>query len=619
MAGTDIRLPGSSNGGASLVSLTYNALSNLASTFSIVPGQFYLITDRGDEGIIVQGATTTTIDTNASGLFLNADYGAAGDYSGVPGFVNQLGVWTALLAPVVGSVVIWDNQHWINTTGVNGVTNPSVDAINWTLITGRTRTHGYIPVADSIDYVLSADVIQARNDYNSNYVYGPLALQGFPWGNSIVTGCRITGGSIQLQNTIGTIIGFFMINGSCTSTGFLGAISGATIDGGVLILDGMSGTIISCSVNGNSSTADFTNANGSYQLVTVNGASTFSVAGATATANVQSVTLDQGATLNAGNLAGTIINSVIEKANVTARMSIGITAQNITVTLPVTFTINPAANISNKSCREGFSNFEGTLTFLQERNNVAIVYAGLAGGPYQVGETITDSNTGFTAIVVAVGSDGLSLICNTFNGEMTVGGTLTGGTSGATSTSVSFESIVLIHYNTLVGGPFQYGETVTDTPATGNSGDIVVDDGVGIMGLRNVTGSMNNGDSISGGTSLATATINAQTQYLSLVISSAQRHVGRFFISTTNTDNSVGSIIGLSADFNTWFRTQNNGGGVPTISIITAEFSTSGGNVYLPLLPYSPAPIQIALQTTKSFAEFFADGSDVIYYNYRSF
>jgi hypothetical protein len=64
-----------------------------------------------------------------------------------------------------------------------------------------------------------------------------------------------------------------------------------------------------------------------------------------------------------------------------------------------------------------------------------------------------------------------------------------------------------LNYNTLTG-TFQVGETVTDT-ITGATAEIVTDNGSDSMTVTNVVGYFQNGDSIEGGTSGATALLNA--------------------------------------------------------------------------------------------------------------
>jgi len=77
------------------------------------------------------------------------------------------------------------------------------------------------------------------------------------------------------------------------------------------------------------------------------------------------------------------------------------------------------------------------LTVAQE-----ITYTGKAGGPYTVGETVTESVSGATGVVVADSNSGATgagvLTFSGIVGTFTGGQTLTGGGSGATSTGVAY-------------------------------------------------------------------------------------------------------------------------------------------------------------------------------------
>ena len=156
--------------GVSLISLTNAAMLALIGAGTVVPGQFYLITDAGysNGGVVVQGITTESISLQGSGLFLNADYQNVGDYSSVSGYVSQLGIWYSGLAPVVGDVVIWNNNHYKNLTGVVG-TAPSTDVVNWALIS-RSQTTGYILEVDFVKYDVNANKVVYRADKRLNEV-----------------------------------------------------------------------------------------------------------------------------------------------------------------------------------------------------------------------------------------------------------------------------------------------------------------------------------------------------------------------------------------------------------------------------------------------------------------
>lgn len=69
-----------------------------------------------------------------------------------------------------------------------------------------------------------------------------------------------------------------------------------------------------------------------------------------------------------------------------------------------------------------------------------IVHGAVTGGPYQVGETVTDSVTGQQGTVTAVAGDNLSITYTVNHNDFAPGSTLTGGTSGATSVITSINT-----------------------------------------------------------------------------------------------------------------------------------------------------------------------------------
>lgn len=205
-----------SNGGtpstSGIVSVTYASLQNLISTNTVVVGQFYLVTDAiftntvvETVPVVIQGVTTNEVTLFGSGIFLNADYQQAGNYSGQPTFVSNLGMWETTLVPVVGNVVIWNNLHWINTTGANGVASPDLDATNWTLLP-KLPTNGYIQEVDNVNYKVSTNQIVSREDVRNNYVENNFssfapdneAFLVFQWGNNQVVENNVESDSVFL-------------------------------------------------------------------------------------------------------------------------------------------------------------------------------------------------------------------------------------------------------------------------------------------------------------------------------------------------------------------------------------------------------------------------------------
>lgn len=72
----------------SMLSGTYSDINTLTVQETLQPGRQYLITDRGDTGLIVKADTISTFSTNAEVGFLNADWQASGDYTSIQGYVS---------------------------------------------------------------------------------------------------------------------------------------------------------------------------------------------------------------------------------------------------------------------------------------------------------------------------------------------------------------------------------------------------------------------------------------------------------------------------------------------------------------------------------------------------
>jgi hypothetical protein len=211
--------------GINYISVTYSSLSSLISTNAVQIGQNYLISNAiflvnttdiyasENVPIMVKGIATNGVSLEGSGIFLNADYQQDGDYSGVSGFVANIGVWTASLTPVANDVCMWNNFHYKNLTGANGVANPNLDTTNWVLLS-KSVTNGYIQEIDFILYNQDTNRIIFREDKRLNQVdkndsygddnYETFAL--FQWGNDNVQNNIVKGYSV-FKNFNNLVIG----------------------------------------------------------------------------------------------------------------------------------------------------------------------------------------------------------------------------------------------------------------------------------------------------------------------------------------------------------------------------------------------------------------------------
>lgn len=226
------------------ISVTWAQLTALITANTLIPSANYNVTDAefGSTPIIptniyIQALTTNTVSLSGQGYFLNADYQAVGNYSGVPSFTAQLGVWTSALVTPIGSVVIWNNFQYVNTTGVNGAVNPQTDVANWAVLP-RVVTNGYVVEISFISYNPKNNRIVSRRDQFNNFVERTIltfrnSLNFFKWGSLDVRQNNVSKDSV-LYNCNITTTGFnsFFGNDFFSSEVILG--NGSTLGGSVI-------------------------------------------------------------------------------------------------------------------------------------------------------------------------------------------------------------------------------------------------------------------------------------------------------------------------------------------------------------------------------------------------
>ena len=177
------------------------------------------ITDAAgtDLGAIVFCPNSYTMGTYGMGGFLNPDYQGVGNYSNVPGFTSNVGIWNTGLTGLVtnGSVAIYDGLHYLSTDGIVG-TIP-VDPAHWLLLDKATLGNGYIEEWDIIEYDFDNDWLQYRADKFGNIIryskttddnyfgFGTSAIGLFQWGNAECFDNQVTEGYISNLNSRGKI------------------------------------------------------------------------------------------------------------------------------------------------------------------------------------------------------------------------------------------------------------------------------------------------------------------------------------------------------------------------------------------------------------------------------
>lgn len=186
------------------ISVDYATLTTLSNSSSLIPNQWYNVTDavygsfNHNFNVYLVALTPNSTSTFGIGEFYNADYQIAGNYSGVAGFVAQLGIWTTSLTPVVGDVCINDNKHYVNISGSNSSVPPSADGgINWKELPYGTK-NGYILEYDEI--IVNGNNIFSRKDKYNNIVEwsrfnSEISFDVFPFGNQSFQFNKVVNGS----------------------------------------------------------------------------------------------------------------------------------------------------------------------------------------------------------------------------------------------------------------------------------------------------------------------------------------------------------------------------------------------------------------------------------------
>lgn len=404
------------------LSVTNAQLLTLISTNSIKPSYTYLVTDAllTDGGVLIQGVTTNSVSLFGSGIFLNADYQGVGNYSGVAGFGTALGIWYPTYVGVVaiGDVVIWNNLHYKNLTGVWG-TSPSGDAINWQVLP-KTTTNGYIQEIDEITYNPQLNYILSRKDKRGNYIEldGSFSsITQFQWGRNKVYQNTVIGNSLMLIiNTFTNIYNNNLSNNSiildATSEPTNGEIYNNTLfNDSQIVSKATFGSIYSNSITSNSlvqieylsNTAqiglNFLSASSGINLQQVYGTINANILetgfiSVTGTLDVNSQVgnnlINSVTTLSIGNLTSTIIsqNKIIGCNSLLITNGNGGSFQQNTIASALTINnltntfqsnnislqnaiiiINSVSTFTfGKTCRDGYSNFEYTLDFNTDYN-----------------------------------------------------------------------------------------------------------------------------------------------------------------------------------------------------------------------------------------------------------
>jgi hypothetical protein len=236
-----------------IIPITFITAANLINTDGLLKGAFYNIVDaatsyRVSGGIVLQAVEVNAFSREGKGFFLNADYDGNGSYTTTPvPYVNNLGIWSDdnPITPNIGDVVVWNNNNYINLTGVwyDGSNPPSSDGVNWQGL-APSITNGYISVVDFVIYDVKTNVLWARQDSYGNYVENSTTavltlnnpIYTYQWGRAGAYANRITGGS-KFQNATNNR-GIF--NNNTIDSGLFNGAQGYTLNNSVIAFNTIS-------------------------------------------------------------------------------------------------------------------------------------------------------------------------------------------------------------------------------------------------------------------------------------------------------------------------------------------------------------------------------------------
>lgn len=405
-------LTGNGTGGSPLSTnqepITWSDMFNVRiASNNLTTGAYYLVSDFFDSTqfltgfqFLVRAQSGNKISLSGKGRFFNADFGGSGNYSGVSGFVAQLGQWNSGLSVVNGDVVIYNCRHYRNTTGTNTGSNPSVDTTNWTLLTSGATT-GYIEVWDDIEMQINSfsdTNILSRKDRSGNSI-GPgsagftNAWAYFQWGNGNVSNNYSYNSVIQCLNNTGVIKGNNVID---SSSGIDAIFNEGTVENNEV-------------------------------------ASSGSLIATTNTGIIQNNIVNTAATLTAGSNGANITNNTISQStSVDANGNLGNIAYNILVSSTLALSQGSTGDFSYNRI-ESFSTVDASGNLGSASGNVVTG----AGALNAVGNisTIQFNTVNSGGILTGDSNEGI------LNGNFVSGGSLLNATSSL-STSVITNNVV---------------------------------------------------------------------------------------------------------------------------------------------------------------------------------
>ena len=283
--------------------VTKNALDILISNNLLVPGATYIITDRGDLGLIFTAVTGNKIADNGTRLMLCPMTYEAGDVDGD----TSIGVWNPTKSVSASNIAIWGGLFWINLTGAIGTADSDIalDATNWYVAPKVATSSYYTQLQFGCQFDVANDWISKQWDENGNVFGAPFtqsgtaqtdycsisdwnwATSGHAFHNNVCYGIfNNSNASKMIENTNAGVIKNNYNNGEIIENSNQGNISSNTDTAGSIwgnsnkgnindnsfVSDGISGNSNNGNVSSNSNTGVISNNsnNGSIESNTIN-------------------------------------------------------------------------------------------------------------------------------------------------------------------------------------------------------------------------------------------------------------------------------------------------------------------------------------------------------------
>lgn len=337
-------LPG--GGGASYTEITYADMATALAGSTLTPGGWYLITDAAgtDLGFLTYAVKENEISPAGVGGYLNADFQAIGDYSGVEAITGQAagtqqGIWQAANEGgyLQGDILIWNLLHWqLTDSGAIDGTDPATNVAAYTQLLKTDAGQGYVTAWDVSEFDFLDNRIEFRSDVQNNVVYGN-SISGFQFGNNNTYNNILYSGNIDIKNIIAGFDGNVFFPGSTfqrVNTGSGSAIEGNMFEASAAVSDINAGGVfqfVSCHLYPNSTISNLNFGDGCYlqDNILENSAS---LTGITAGANcsISRNKIGQGATLGGTTTMGdgaAINDNILESSAQITQNTLGINSR----------------------------------------------------------------------------------------------------------------------------------------------------------------------------------------------------------------------------------------------------------------------------------------------------